>query len=63
MARDDELPRLLTGTEVAALFRVDRSTIARWADAGLIPSILTPGGTRRYPEADIRALLEPGPED
>jgi excisionase family DNA binding protein len=62
MAHDDEMPVLLTTAEVCAIFRVGRNTITRWADAGLLPSIMTPGGTRRYREADIRALLKSDPE-
>jgi excisionase family DNA binding protein len=49
--------RLLTGPEVAALFRVDPKTVTRWAAAGRINSIRTPGGHRRFREAEIRALL------
>jgi excisionase family DNA binding protein len=50
--------RLLTPGEVAALFRVDPKTVTRWASAGRISSIRTPGGHRRFREAEIRALLE-----
>jgi excisionase family DNA binding protein len=49
--------RLLMPGEVAALFRVDPKTVTRWAAAGLIPSIRTPGGHRRFPEHDVHALL------
>ena len=52
MATDDD-ERLLTGREVAARFRVDPKTVARWAAAGRIKSILTPGGHRRYLESEI----------
>lgn len=48
---------LLGTTEVALLFGVHRKTITLWAKAGKIPSTRTPGGTYRYPEAEIRALL------
>jgi excisionase family DNA binding protein len=34
----------------------------RWAEAGKLPSIRTLGGHRRYPEAEVRALLERGGE-
>lgn len=50
--------RLLTPGEVAALFRVDPKTVTRWASAGRIHSIRTPGGHRRFRESDVRALLE-----
>lgn len=50
--------RLLTSTEVAALFRVNSKTLKRWCDRGRIPFIVTPGGSRRrFREADVKALL------
>lgn len=48
---------LLTPAEVAAMFRVDPKTVTRWAKAGRLSSIRTPGGHRRYRESEIRALL------
>ena len=50
--------RLLTPGEVAALFRVDPKTVTRWAAAGRIGSIRTPGGHSRFRESEVRALLE-----
>jgi excisionase family DNA binding protein len=50
--------RLLTPGEVAALFRVDPKTVTRWAAAGRISSIRTPGGHRRFRESEVRALLD-----
>ena len=50
--------RLLTPGEVAALFRVDPKTVTRWAAAGRIGSIRTPGGHRRFRESEVRQLLE-----
>ena len=49
--------RLLTPGEVAAMFRVDPKTVTRWATAGRIGSIRTPGGHRRFREDEVRALL------
>ena len=49
--------RLLTPGEVATLFRVDPKTVTRWAAAGRIGSIRTPGGHRRFRESEVRALL------
>jgi excisionase family DNA binding protein len=49
--------RLLTQGEVANLFRVDPKTVTRWAAAGRIGSIRTPGGHRRFRESEVRALL------
>ncbi|MEU7457507.1 BldC family transcriptional regulator [Streptosporangium roseum] len=50
--------RLLTSEEVAAVFHVDPKTVVRWARAGLLKAIRTPGGRLlRYRPTDIRALL------
>jgi len=49
--------RLLTPGEVAALFRVDPKTVTRWASAGRIGSIRTPGGYRRFRESEVREML------
>ena len=52
-----EVEPLLTPDEVAAMFRVDRRTVTRWANAGKLTSIRTLGGHRRYREIEVRALL------
>lgn len=49
--------RLLTPGEVAEMFRVDPKTVTRWASAGRIGSIRTPGGHRRFRESEVKALL------
>lgn len=56
--------RLMTPGEVATLFRVDPKTVTRWAVAGRIGSVRTPGGHRRFRESEVRALLrgEPRPQ-
>jgi excisionase family DNA binding protein len=48
---------LLTPSEVARLFRVDPKTVARWAKAGRITSIRTPGRHRRFRVGEVRPLL------
>ena len=53
-------PELMTPAEVAALFRVDPKTVTRWAQQGKLRSVRTLGGHRRYPAADIHALLNQG---
>ena len=53
-----EAEPLLTPAEVAKRFRVDPKTVTRWADAGKLTCIRTPGNHRRYREAEVRALLE-----
>lgn len=50
--------RLLTPGEVATLFRVDPKTVTRWATAGRIGSIRTPGGHRRFRESEVNQLLD-----
>jgi excisionase family DNA binding protein len=55
--RTPQRDRLLTPGEVATLFRVDPKTVTRWASAGRIGSIRTPGGHRRFRESEVRALL------
>lgn len=49
--------QLLTSPEVAALFLVEPKTVSRWAKAGKIAWIKTPGGEYRYPESEVRELL------
>lgn len=49
---------LMTPAEVAALFRVDPKTVARWANLGKIPAIRTLGGHRRFLREDIERLLQ-----
>ena len=53
----DSAERLLTPGEVALMFRVDPKTVTRWASAGRIGSIRTPGGHRRFRESEVSALL------
>ncbi|WP_304455899.1 BldC family transcriptional regulator [Nocardiopsis sp. YSL2] len=53
----DEPARLLAPHEVAALFRVDPKTVTRWAKAGRLDSVRTPGGHRRYFADQVHDLL------
>ena len=56
--QQDSAPEpLLSSGQVAALFSVDRTTVADWADKGKLSEIRTLGGHRRYREAEVRALL------
>ena len=61
MANQDFGDRLLTPGEVATLFRVDPKTVTRWASAGRLSRVLTPGRHSRFRESEIRALLEKSP--
>jgi excisionase family DNA binding protein len=56
-SRQNGQEQLLTPGEVASLFRVDPKTVTRWATAGRIGSIRTPGGHRRFRESEVRMLL------
>lgn len=50
--------RLLHPKEAAALLGIDRRTLTRAAQRGRIKAVRTPGGHRRYYEADVAALKE-----
>jgi excisionase family DNA binding protein len=47
---------LLTPAEVAAILYVDPKTVTRWAMAGKISCVRTPGGHRRFLRSEILAL-------
>jgi excisionase family DNA binding protein len=48
---------LLTPAEVAAILFVDPKTVTRWARAGKLDAIRTPGGHRRYLRSDVLAIM------
>jgi excisionase family DNA binding protein len=48
----------MTPAEVAAVFHVSAKTVTRWAQAGRIRSIRTPGGHRRFYQADVQSYLD-----
>lgn len=52
--------RLMTPREVGALMRVDPKTVTRWAAAGKVGVVRTPGGHARFRQSEIYALLECG---
>ncbi len=47
----------LRSGQVAAVFRVHPRTVIRWSDAGRLPYVVTLGGQRRFPKAQVQALL------
>jgi excisionase family DNA binding protein len=61
-------PKHLTASQAAALLQVSPKTVSRWAKEGKLPYVRTLGGHRRYPDSEIRALVEtlsqaPGDEE
>jgi excisionase family DNA binding protein len=52
-----DLEVLLRTTEVARRLLVSARTVLAWAQAGKLPSILTPGGHRRYPAQGVERVL------
>ncbi len=56
-ADSEELEVLLRTTEVARRLQVSARTVLAWAQAGKLPSILTPGGHRRYPAQGVEQVL------
>ncbi len=59
----EDTEKLLTPSEVAAIFRVDPKTVTRWAKVGKLSSIRTLGGHRRFREAEVRMLLTAASEE
>lgn len=55
MESNDEM---IAPGEVARMFGVDPKTVIRWANAGKVPSIRTPGGHRRFSRKDVEKLLK-----
>lgn len=53
--------RWLSIHDACVLLGVDPSTLRRWSDSGKVPVFRTPGGHRRYVEADLRRLIGDGP--
>jgi len=51
-------PRYLRTAQVAELLHVSPKTVSRWAQEGRLPYLRTLSGHRRYPDAEIRALVE-----
>ncbi|MEY2398253.1 MAG: hypothetical protein QOJ00_1427 [Actinomycetota bacterium] len=49
--------KLLTPSEVAAMFRVNPKTVTRWARAGRINAIRTLGGHRRFRADEVMEAL------
>jgi hypothetical protein len=52
----------LTARDVARIFHVSEWTVHDWSKRGLLISILTPGGQRRFNAGDIALAVEEGIE-
>lgn len=48
----------LTTGQVARALRVSPKTVARWAQEGKLPHIVTLGGHRRFPASAIARMAE-----
>ena len=55
-----ELPpgQRLVIDDIARRLQVSARTVLAWAQAGKLPSILTPGGHRRYPAQGVEQVLQ-----
>ncbi len=56
---------LLTTREAARILGVGTTSVKRWADAGILACVKTPGGHRRYPRTAVESLRDQpgGPGD
>src|SRR5215216_7168248 len=57
-ARAARHPSYLLPAEVVDILHVSPKTVSRWTKEGKLPFMKTLGGHRRYPEAEIRELVE-----
>jgi len=46
-----------TRSEIAQMFEVAPNTVNRWVRGGKLPSVVSPGGRRRYPVDAILQLI------
>ncbi len=58
MANESVTDTWLSLKNAAALLNIHPGTLRRWADKGAIPHMLTPGGHRRFSQADIERFLQ-----
>jgi len=52
--REEE--RLYTVAEVASHFKVDTTTVRRWANEGSLAAVRLPGGGYRFKESAVQAF-------
>lgn len=53
---EDDDDSYLTPTQAARMLHVSPKTIARWADQGRLPCLVTLGGHRRFPRREVMAV-------
>lgn len=56
MDKEVDKEALYMPQEVADMFRVDVTTVAKWADKGILQVVRTAGGHRRYIKKDVDEL-------
>lgn len=52
---------LLTISEACRVLGVSEAALRQWTDEGKVKAFVTPGGHRRYPEAELRSLIRQQP--
>lgn len=59
MTESSSIPETwLSISEAAEMLGVHPATLRRWADAGDVPTMITPGGHRRFSQADLERFAE-----
>ena len=61
--REEDGDELLTPGQAARMFGVGTSEVAEYADRGILNPVITPGGKRLYPKAEVEAVLALSPEE
>ncbi|MFO8009639.1 MAG: helix-turn-helix domain-containing protein [Dehalococcoidia bacterium] len=56
----DTQTSLLTISQASRMLGVSEVTLRQWTDEGRIEAFITPGGHRRYPEAELRRFIGAG---
>lgn len=54
---------LIMPGEVSRLLGVDKRTVSRWANQGLLKAVILPSGHRRFRRSDVDRVLHPEAPD
>jgi excisionase family DNA binding protein len=54
----DEGTRLLSISQAASYLGVSVASLRKWSNEGLVPAHRTPGGQRRYSQADLDEFVQ-----